>query len=338
MKDSRVYVIAEIGVNHNGSVELAKEMILAAKKAGADAAKFQTFQATKVASDRAPKAEYQRVTTDVAESQVDMLRRLELSADDHAILVETCREVGVDFLSTPFDRGSVDLLEQLQVPLYKVGSGDVTNIPLLNYVARKHKPIILSTGMSTLSEVALAVEAIQLHNPGSLTLLHCVSQYPAPIDDVNLRAMLSMREAFQLPVGYSDHTVGTDVSVAAVALGASIIEKHFTLDRSLPGPDQASSLNPEEFAQLVHSIRQVSLALGDGVKRPARSELVMREVARRSLVASRDLTAGQVLTEDDIDVKRPGTGISPADLEKVVGLQIRGDIKKDDVLTWSMFC
>jgi len=331
------FIIAEAGVNHNGSLELAKQMVDVAVAAGADAVKFQTFQAEKVVSCFAPKAEYQCRTTGAGESQLEMVRKLELSAEQHAELVEYCRQKGIQFLSTPFDQESVDLLAcRFDLPLLKIPSGEITNGPLLLHIARTGKPVLLSTGMSALGEVetALGVLAFGYTRPGEgpslaafqaayasaegqqalqqkVTLLHCTTEYPAPFTDVKLRAMDTLRAAFGLPVGYSDHTSGIAVPVAAVARGAVVIEKHFTLDRNLPGPDHRASLEPDELKQMVQAIRQVEQALGNGIKAPAPSEIKNMLVARRSLVANRAINKGEQFTSANLAVKRPGIGASP---------------------------
>lgn len=305
------FVIAEAGVNHNGDIRLALQLVDAAADAGADAVKFQTFKAMKLVTESAPKAEYQVRNTGNTESQLEMLRRLELSPEAHLEILDRCRQRGIVFLSTPFDDDSADLLESLNVPAFKVSSGDLTNLPLLRYLAIKRRPLIVSTGMATLGEVEEAVRTLE-EADSSFALLQCISNYPAPPSDVNLRAMATMRTAFGVPVGYSDHTAGTCVSVAAVALGASIIEKHFTLDRTLPGPDHVASLEPDELRRMVQEIREVESALGSGRKVPAACELKTAEVARKSLVAARDIPPGTELTEDMIAIKRPGTGLPPS--------------------------
>jgi N,N'-diacetyllegionaminate synthase len=337
MNDSRdVYVIAECGVNHNGSVDMAIALTDAAVAAGADAVKFQTFRSEALATSAAPKARYQQDTTGNAESQLDMLRRLELPEEAHHVLARHCRSRGVEFMSTPFDALSCDLLTRIGVQRLKVGSGDLTNLPLLRHVASKGLPVILSTGMATLAEVEYAVAAINDTGNRALTLLHCVTEYPAPAGDINLRAIDTLRRAFGLPVGYSDHTLGPEVSVAAVALGAAVIEKHLTLDKSLPGPDHRASADPREFTALVSMLRNVSMALGDGIKRPAASELKNRDIARRSLTAARPLRAGERLTEDAVAIRRPATGIQPADLEKALGLTLTSDVEAGVPVTWEM--
>lgn len=306
-------------MNHNGDIELARHLIDAAVEAGADAVKFQTFKAGRVADPMAPKAEYQLRATNPAESQLDMLRRLELAPGAVRELQRHCRQRGIFFMSTPFDEESVDLLEELNVPAYKIGSGEITNLPLLEYIARKGRPVILSTGMSYLNEVDRAVRAIRDTGNNQLVLLHCVSNYPADPADANLLAMQSLAVAFQLPVGYSDHTPGVESALAAVALGACILEKHFTLDKGLPGPDQQASLEPPEFKQMIRSVRQVEQALGDGVKRPRTSEMSMRDVARRSIAAAADIKPGETIRREMLTARRPATGIEPTLIDLLVG-------------------
>lgn len=330
------FIIAEAGVNHNGDPALARKLVDVAADAGADAVKFQTFRAERIVSADAPKAEYQLQTTDKAESQLDMLRRLELPAEAHRELFECCRKRNILFLSTPFDEQSADFLEELGVAAFKIGSGDLTNLPFLTYVSGKGLPLIVSTGMSTLAEVEAAVEAIGAAGNRDVVLLQCVSNYPADAADVNLRAMQTMSAAFGVPVGYSDHTLGIEVAGAAVAMGACVIEKHFTLDRGLPGPDHRASLEPDEMKAMVAGIRKVESALGDGQKRPAASEANTAVVARKSLVAARDITAGTVLTEAMIAMRRPGTGLPPALLKHVIGRTLRTDVGAGTVLRMDM--
>lgn len=331
----RCLIIAEAGVNHNGKLDMALELVDRAAESGADMVKFQTFRSAELASKSAPKAGYQQRTTDARESQLDMLRRLELSEDSHHELVKRCNQRGIAFLSSPFDETSLGFLTKgLGQTLIKLGSGELTNGPLLLAAARSGARIILSTGMGTLSEVeeglgvlgygmtggetpSRAEFAAVLHDDATwdvlrarVTLLHCTTEYPAPVEETNLRVLATLRHAFGLPVGYSDHTEGNAVSLAAVALGATVIEKHLTLDRSLPGPDHAASLEPGELADLVRGIRAIGQALGTGIKQPGRAEMANAIVARKSLVAARDLPAGHVLSEADIHVKRPGGGIS----------------------------
>ena len=351
-----VFIIAEAGVNHNGSLEMASKLVDVAVAAGADAVKFQTFKTENLVSRAAPKAEYQRKTTDPGETQFEMIKKLELDEDSHRILLNHCKKSGIQFLSTPFDHESVDLLAQkLDLSSLKIPSGEITNGPLLLHVAHSGKPIILSTGMSTIDEIeqALGVIAYGFVSKGKpplrgefrsafsseegqaalkekVTLLHCTSEYPAPFEDVNLKAMATMSEAFGLPVGLSDHTTGIAVSIAAVALGAAIIEKHFTLDRNLPGPDHRTSLEPDELRTLVRSIREVEVALGDGVKQPAKSELKNLAVVRKSLIARKDIRAGEVFTPSNLCVKRPGGGITPMCYWDFLGRTAIRDYHRDE--------
>jgi len=333
--DEPCFIIAEVGVNHNGDVNLAKKLIDVAKEAGADAVKFQTFKAEEVVTKAAEKAEYQLQTTDETESQWEMLQRLELSPEEHRELQRYCLERGVLFMSTPFDKASVDLLDELEVPVFKVGSGEITDLPFLEYIARKGKPVLLSTGMSCLSEVNDAVRAIRKAGCDQLVLLHCVSSYPAEPADANLRAMQSMAVAFQVPVGYSDHTPGIEVAVAAVALGACVLEKHFTLDKNLPGPDHKASLESHELRALVSAIRTIELALGNGTKRSANSEAHNRLVVRRSLAAAFDIPQGTVLTPDMLKSLRPASGVSPALIERVVGRRASRCLMAGQLINWS---
>jgi len=330
------FILAEAGVNHNGVPELARRLVDVAAEAGADGVKFQTFKTDRLVSRQARKAGYQVQTTGGTESQFEMLRRLELSADAHRDLVARGQQRGLLFLSTPFDPESADLLDSLGVPAFKIGSGDVTNLPLLRHVARKGKPMLLSTGMSRLGEVEDALRAIEEAGHPDLILLHCVSSYPAEPKDVNLRAMATLAAAFQVPVGYSDHTIGSEVALAAVALGACVIEKHFTLDRTLPGPDHQASIEPAELKALVQGIRTVEQALGTGRKEPAESEADVARAARRSLVMAKDAPAGTVLTEDLVAVQRPGTGLPPALLPCVLGRRLREDVTAGTVIQLGM--
>jgi N-acetylneuraminate synthase len=331
---TRVFIIAEAGVNHNGSPDLALRLVDAAKASGADAVKFQTFRAELLATRAAHKAAYQERTTANTESQFEMLQRLELDETAHRRLIEHCRNTGIQFLSSPFDWQSADLLAAMDVPLFKVPSGEITNLPFLEHLARKGRPLILSTGMSTLGEVEEAVHVLQAAGAPQVTLLHCVTEYPAPYAEVNLRAMQTLKCAFGLAVGYSDHTLGIDIAVAAVALGAEVIEKHFTLDRALPGPDHAASLEPAEFQQMVEAIRHVEAALGNGIKAPAPCELPNLSVARKSVVAARSLPAGHRLATGDLDIKRPGNGLAPKLLPVLIGRTLRAGLAKDEVIHW----
>jgi N-acetylneuraminate synthase/N,N'-diacetyllegionaminate synthase len=312
------FVIAEGGVNHNGSLELALRLVDAAADAGGDAVKFQTFSAEAVVLPSARQAEYQRQRA-AAESQLEMVRRLELPAAAWATLRDRARERGLVFLSTPFDLASVDLLARLDVPAFKVGSGDLTNLVLLRAVAGHGRPLLLSTGMATLDEVAAAVADLRAHGDPPLILLQCTSAYPADAEEANLGAMATLREAFGVPVGYSDHTLGTSVAIAAAAMGAAVIEKHLTLDRGMPGPDHAASLEPGDFAAMVSGVREAAAAVGDGIKAPRPGEADAAAVARRSLVVIRRVAAGEELRADDLDAMRPAGGISPLRLDEVIG-------------------
>ena len=334
--DEPVFIIAEAGVNHNGSLEIAKKLVNVAVDAGADAVKFQTFVAEEVMTHRAPKAKYQLKMTQPEESQLDMAKKLELPPAAFQELARYCTQRGIWFLSTPFDFPSVDVLDQIGVPLFKIASGDLNNIPLLTYVAEKGRPIILSTGMSYPSEVDEATRAIFATGNKQLILLHCTSNYPASVEAANLRAILALRSSFPALVGYSDHTLGIEVAVAAVALEACVIEKHFTIDRGLPGPDHRASLEPHELKQLVQSIRNVENALGDGLKRPMEEELMNRPVARKSLVARCRIAKGKTVTRDMIAIKRPGDGIEPKFLDLIIGKRINCDLQKDETFRWEM--
>lgn len=330
------FIIAEAGVNHNGDLNLAHQLIDVAVNAGADSIKFQTFKAERLATADAPKAAYQLAETNAGESQFEMLQRLELDAEAHRALIAHCLDKNILFLSTPFDETSADLLETLGVPAFKTPSGEITNLPYLGHLARKNKPMIVSTGMAFLSEVETAIRTIEAEGNHSFALLHCVSNYPANPADINLRAMQTMTCAFNVPVGYSDHTPGIEVSLAAVALGACIVEKHFTLDRNLPGPDHRASAEPAELAALVRGIRTVEAALGDGRKQPAVSEANTAAVARKSLVAACDIPEGATLTEMMIAIKRPGTGLPPAMREFLIGRAARTMISAGTLLTLDM--
>ncbi|HEB76343.1 MAG TPA: N-acetylneuraminate synthase [Nitrospirae bacterium] len=338
----RTVIVAEAGVNHNGSVETALRLVGAAAEAGADMVKFQAFRAVRVAAASAPVAAYQRADGGGASSQLRMLQRLELSYADYAEIASFCAEKGIEFLATPFDEESVDMLCSLGVRVLKIPSGEITNRPLVQYMASKSVPLILSTGMSCLGEIEKAIGWIrELWEPAGavheLTLLHCTSSYPAPFGEVNLLAMKTLEAAFGLPVGYSDHTPGTEVAVAAVALGARVIEKHLTLDRDAAGPDHRSSLEPREFRALVEAVRNVEAALGDGSKRAAASEADVKAAARRSLVTTRDIRAGEVLGDADVVPKRPGVGIPPEFKSVVVGLEVKREIAADSVIRWEDF-
>jgi N-acetylneuraminate synthase len=325
-------VIAEAGVNHNGDPDLAHRLVDVAAEAGADAVKFQTFDPERLVSPLARKAEYQIAHTGSSESQLEMLRRLVLPQEALAPLAAHAAERGIIFLSTPFDEASADVLEGLGVPAFKVPSGEVTNHPLVAHLAAKGTPVLMSTGMSTLVEVAEAVQVVRENGDPPLALFHCVTSYPAAAADCNLRAIGAMKAAFGVPVGWSDHTDGIQVFLAAVAAGASLLEKHFTLDRGLPGPDHLASLEPGELAALVQAVREIESALGDGVKRPAASEVANAAVVRRSLHAARPLPAGHVLKAGDLVVLRPGTGLPPSLRDRLVGRKLRVGVERGEML------
>ncbi len=331
------FVIAEAGVNHNGELDLAYKLVDAAIEAGADAVKFQTFVAAELLTTEAAKADYQKATTGEQESQFEMIKRLELSFADFRKLKTYCDDQGITFLSTPFDFKSVDLLQELGVVAFKISSGDLTNDPLLRHVAAQQRPVILSTGMSDMDEVGEALGVVKNAGNDDVILLQCVTNYPASAEDINLRAMLSMQSEFDVNVGYSDHTLGIEVPLAAVALGACVIEKHFTLDKNLPGPDHLASLEPHEFKAMVDGIRKVEASLGNGQKVPASSEVGNASVARRSIVAARDIRVGTLITPDEIVFKRPGTGLPPRMAEKVIGKIARVNVAAGALLELEMF-
>lgn len=330
----RCFIIAEAGVNHNGDVILAKQLVDAAVAAGADAVKFQTFKTAHLVSPSAPKTHYQLTTTGTDESQFDMLRKLELSAESHHELLHYCQTRNILFMSTPFDKESVDFLHQLGVAVFKIGSGEVTNWPLLSYIAHKEKPVILSTGMSYLSEVVEAVNVMRVAGNQQIIVLHCVTNYPTEPSMVNLRAIHTLSAALQIPVGYSDHTIGTTISIAAAAMGACVIEKHFTLDKTLSGPDHLASLEPYELKAMVQGIRTVEQASGNGIKVPAHTETENRKIVRRSLAAVTDLAAGKILVNADLRALRPATGISPIHIQQVVGRMLKNPINRGQFISW----
>ena len=325
----RVFIIAEAGVNHNGSLETAKALVLAAAEAGADAVKFQTFTADSLVLRNAEKAEYQKRTSGAMESQYEMLRRLELSRSDHEVLLEECQRHGIRFCSTAFDFESIRFLDSLDVPFMKVPSGEITNLPYLRMVNSCRRPVILSTGMSTMEEISAALDVM---TDCDVTLLHCTTEYPCPYESVNLRAMVSMKEKFSRPVGYSDHTRGLEVPVAAVALGASVIEKHFTLSRDMKGPDHKASLEPEELKAMVTSIRNVERSLGSGNKEPDPVEIKNIAVARKSIVAKRAIRKGEIFSEDNLTTMRPGLGISPMLWDDIIGSSAEHDYFMGDLI------
>lgn len=328
------FIIAEAGVNHNGSLAMAKQLIDVACAAGANAVKFQTFKADKLVSKSAQKADYQKQTTEASESQHDMIKKLELDREAHVALIAYCQTKGIEFLSTPFDHDSIELLNELGMSTFKVPSGEITNLPYLRHIGSLGKPVILSTGMANLGDIEAAIEVLtQAGTPrGNISILHANTEYPTPMQDVNLRAMQTLGRAFDLPFGYSDHTQGIEVPIAAVALGANVIEKHFTLDRNLPGPDHKASLEPDELMTMVSAIRHIELALGSPVKQPSPSELKNKAIARKSLVAKTAIRQGEVLTEQNVTAKRPGNGISPMRWDDIIGSVAQKDYQADDLL------
>ncbi len=330
----RAFIIAEAGVNHNGDIELARRLVRAAAEAGADAVKFQTFQAAHLVTADAPQAEYQARNTGKTESQYDMLKRLELPLAAFAELAALCRELGIEFMSTAFDEESADYLAGLGMGVFKIPSGELTNLPFIRRIATYGKPVIVSTGMGTLDEARAAVETIRAAGDDKITVLHCVTNYPAPPDSVNLRAMRTLRDALGVPVGYSDHTEGIEAPVIAVAAGACVIEKHFTLDKDLPGPDHKASLDPAELAEMVRAIRRAEVLLGRAEKQPGATELEVAKIVRRSVVAARDIPAGMEITEAMLVLRRPGTGIPPAHLHEVPGRRARVDIAAGALIQW----
>lgn len=327
-----VYVIAEAGVNHNGNVELAKKLIDEAKESGADCIKFQTFVAKKIASKRAVKAEYQVRQTGSSESQVEMLSKLELSFDDFLELNEYCKKKEIEFLSTGFDFDSIDFLNSLGMEKWKIPSGDITNLPYLIKIAKLKKPVILSTGMSTMQEIKNAFQVLKENGTEDITILHCTTEYPTPFEDVNLAAMKNIHKTLKVPVGYSDHTTGISIPVAAVALGATIIEKHFTLDRNMEGPDHKASLEPDELKSMIDAIRSVEVSIGNEEKKPVESEKKNMLVARKSIVANRSIKKGEVFTEENLTVKRPGNGISPMRWFEILGQKATRGFEEDELI------
>ena len=336
---AKTLIIAEAGVNHNGDIELAKKLIDVAAEAGADYVKFQTFKAEKLASKHAVKADYQSANLkDNNTSQLEMLRKLELKTDAYPELIAYCKEKKIAFLSTPFDEESVDFLAELGIELFKIPSGEITNYPYLCKVGQQQKQVILSSGMSNLSEIEAAIDVLVSSGTKreSISVLHCNTEYPTPMIDVNLSAMNTIRDAFKINVGYSDHTEGIEISIAAVAMGATIIEKHFTLDKSMEGPDHVASLEPNELITMVKSIRNIEQAIGNGIKRASDSEQKNIAIARKSIHISESLVAGHILKRNDLVMKRPGNGISPMMLNQVVGKTLKQDTSEDQLLKWEM--
>jgi len=330
----RVFIIAEAGVNHNGRLELAFKLVDKAVEAGADAIKFQTFKAEKVISKSAPKAEYQKETTNERESQFEMVKKLELDINAHKDLMHRCEEKKITFLSSPFDLESIELLNKLGLKTFKIPSGEITNLPYLRKIGSMGKKILMSTGMADLEEIESALNILtKAGTPKeNITVLHCNTEYPAPFEDINLRAMLTMRDTFKIDVGYSDHTLGIEVPIAAVTLGATVIEKHFTLDRNMEGPDHKASLEPDELKAIVKAIRNIEKTLGNGIKKPSPSELKNRPIARKSIVAARDIKKDEIFTEENITAKRPGIGISPMEWNNIIGKIAKRDFRADELI------
>lgn len=329
---NKVFVIAEAGVNHNGDIKIAKQMIDVAIEAGADAVKFQTFKAEKLVCKNAKKAEYQLKTTNKSETQYDMLKKLELTEQMHKEIMEYCSKKKIMFLSTPFDIESIKFLAGLGMQIFKIPSGEITNLPYLREIARQQKKVILSTGMSNMNEVKAAVDVLKDNGTDDITLLHCNSQYPTPISDVNLLAIVKMYEEFGMPVGYSDHTQGIEIPIAAVALGAMVIEKHFTLDRNMEGPDHKVSLEPYELKKMVEGIRKIQFALGNGIKRVSESEKTNIDIVRKSIVAASNIKKGERFTETNLATKRPGNGISPMRWDEIIGIKANKDYEADEMI------
>jgi len=335
----RVYIIAEAGVNHNGDLILARKLIDVASEAGADAVKFQSFKADKTISKDSKKADYQEKTTAQEETQYEMIKRLELSYEDHVELINHANQRNIKFLSTPFDPDSLELLTSLGMDTIKIASGEITNYPLLSKIGMLNQRVIISTGMARLGEIEAALDFLELSGTekDNISVLHCNTEYPTPMIDVNLNAMITIRDAFNVRVGYSDHTLGIEVPIAAVAMGAKIIEKHFTLDREMEGPDHKASLEPEELKRMVTAIRNIEAALGDGIKQPSFSEQKNIEKVRKSIFINKNLLQDHVLGIDDISIKRPGDGISPVYFRSIIGKKLIKDLKQDHKLSWNDF-
>ena len=331
----KVFIIAEAGVNHNGSIELAKKLIDVAVESGTDAVKFQTFKAINLVSKNAQKAEYQKKNMqDVDDSQFNMLKKLELDIDTHKELISYCKQKNIMFLSTPFDHDSIELLSDLGLEIFKIPSGEITNLPYLRHIGQLNKKVILSTGMSDIGEIEDALDV--LLDAGTkkenITILHANTEYPTPMEDVNLKAMVTIGNTFDIAYGYSDHTLGIEVDIAAVAMGASVIEKHFTLDKTMDGPDHKASLEPDELKAMVKTIRNIELALGSSIKKPSKSEIPNMQIARKSIVAKIDIKKGEVLREENITIKRPGNGINPMRWDEVIGTVASKDYREDELI------
>ena len=332
--DCPVFIIAEAGVNHNGDVNIAKKLIEAAKESGADAVKFQTFRAENIVTKTTEKADYQKKMTGSNETQYEMLKKLELRKTDFMILSKYAKKRDIMFISTPYDEQSVDLLDKIGVSAFKVASAEIINFVLLKSIAAKEKPVILSTGMSTLGEIEECLNILKNEGADRIILLHCITNYPAKIEDMNLLTMNTLKQAFKLPTGLSDHTFGYTIPIASVALGACVIEKHFTLNRNLPGPDHKASLEPYEFKEMVKAVRDVQKALGDGVKKPTRDEEKIKRHMRRCIVAQYDIAKGVIITEDMLVTKRAGVGIEPKYIPNIIGCKAIKDIRRDEALAW----
>jgi N,N'-diacetyllegionaminate synthase len=329
-----ILIIAEAGVNHNGDIEIAKSLIDAAVESKVDIVKFQTFSADRQVTKNAGKAKYQIETTDKNETQHSMLKKLELSVEMHIELINYCKKRNIEFISTAFDIQSVNLLQKLGQRLFKIPSGEITNFPYLEHIGKIGKPIILSTGMSTLNEIKIALEILQKSGTSKelITVLHCTTSYPVPMSDVNLLAMKSIKDEFQVEVGYSDHTLGIEIPIAAVVLGAKVIEKHFTLDRNLPGPDHKASLEPNELQEMIRTIRNVEQAMGDGIKKMTPSEAENRDIVRKSLVAIKEIKKGEIFTRENLSTKRPGNGMSPMNWNLIIGKSSKHNYEVDELI------
>ena len=329
----KVFIIAEAGDNHNGDYDTALKLVDKAVEAGADCVKFQTFVTERVISKLAEKADYQKESTGTGESQYEMVKKLELSFEQFRQIKKYCEQKKIMFLSTPFDLESIDFLQEIDIPFWKIPSGEITNLPYLEKIAHTGKDIIMSTGMCTIEEIQKAIDILKKNGAGKMTLLHCNTEYPTPYEDVNLRAMKTMAETFGVEVGYSDHTKGIEVPIAAAAMGAVVIEKHFTLDKNMPGPDHKASLEPDELKQMIQSVRNIEKALGSSEKKPSTSEIKNIDIARKSIVAKKAIKKGEELTEDNLDIKRPGNGISPMYWYDLLGTKAVKDFSEDELIT-----
>jgi N,N'-diacetyllegionaminate synthase len=329
-----VLIIGEAGVNHNGDIDIARKLIDVAVEAGVDMVKFQTFITEEGITGNAEKAEYQLSATDKNETQFEMIKKLELDREAHEELIRHCNQKGIRFLSTAFDHPSIDLLHKLNIPLYKIPSGEITNLPYLRYIGKMGKPVILSTGMATLKEVEDAINILEESGTlrDEITVLHCNTSYPTPMEDVNLKSMLTIQDELGVKIGYSDHTLGIEIPIASVAMGARVIEKHFTLDRNMEGPDHQASLDPSELKAMVKAIRNIEKALGDGVKKPSSSEMKNKSVARKSIVAARNIQKGETFTKEHLAIKRPGTGISPMKWDEIIGKVAKKNFAGDEAI------